>query len=165
MKQSLSFLQKLFRKFPLTSICLALISLAIPGSLFAALGENEASVQNDQVRMQANRRSIHSGNYNVHELRAPTGIVVREYVSSAGTVFGVAWEGPWPPDLQQILGSYFQQYQKAMQEQQGDRPGRRPIQVETSGLVVHLAGHPRSFAGHAYVPNMLPQGTSAGEIR
>src|ERR1700722_19006066 len=42
-------------------------------------------------------------------IEAPDETVVDEYVSPAGTVFAVAWHGPFVPDMQQILGSYFGQ--------------------------------------------------------
>lgn len=142
-----------------------LLMLGIPSTVFAALGGNEASVQSDQAHMQAAIRSTRGATYTVHELQAQTGVVVREYVSPAGTVFGVAWEGPWLPDMRQLLGSYFEQYEQAMQAQGGGRVGRRPIHVEVPGLVLNSSGHPRSFQGHAYVPEMLPKGTKAEEIR
>lgn len=146
-------------------VVFALVMVALPGQVFAALGGSVASVQADQGHMQASLRSIRAANYTVHELQAPTGTVVREYVSAAGTVFGVAWQGPWAPDLHQLLGSYFEQYQQAVQTQNNGRAGRRPIHVTLPGLVVSVSGHPRSFAGHAYVPDMLPEGTSAEAIR
>jgi Protein of unknown function (DUF2844) len=142
----------------------AVLMLAIPAHVFAVLGGSEASVQTDQTHMQASLRTTQSGAYAVHELHSPNGVVVREY-ASGGTVFGLAWEGPWLPDMHQLLGSYFESYQKALQAQSGGRSGRRPIHVELPGLVVNVAGHPRSFHGHAYVPTMMPQGVRAEEIR
>lgn len=148
----------------LPTIAFAVLTLAIPAHLFAVLGGSEASVQTDQMHMQASLRTTQSGAYAVHELHGPSGIVVREY-ASGGTVFGVSWEGPWLPDMHQLLGSYFEAYQKALQSQGGGRNGRRPIHVELPGLVVNVAGHPRSFHGRAYVPTMIPQGIKAEEIR
>ena len=146
-------------------VAFALVMVGLPGSAFAALGGNAASVQADQGHMQASLRSIRAANYTVHELQSPTGVVVREYVSASGTVFGVAWQGPWVPDLHQLLGSYFELYQQAVQTQNNGRAGRRPIHVTLPGLVVSVSGHPRSFTGHAYVPDMLPEGAKAEEIR
>jgi uncharacterized protein DUF2844 len=148
----------------LPAIAFALLTLAMPVHLFAVLGGSEASVQTDQTHMQASLRTTQSGAYAVHELHGPSGVVVREYASE-GTVFGVAWEGPWLPDMHQLLGSYFESYQKALQAQSGGRNGRRPIHVELPGLVVNVAGHPRSFHGRAYVPGMMPQSVKAEEIR
>jgi len=82
---------------------------------FAALGEPASSVQADQAHMQGTLRTTQTQAYTIHEIRAATGTIVREYVSSSGRVFAVAWQGPWPPDMRQILGSYFEQYQQAVQ--------------------------------------------------
>ena len=145
-------------------IALTLAWVGVPHA-FAVLGGSEASVQADQVHLQAALRSTRAASYTVHELRAPTGIVVREY-AAGGTVFGVAWDGPWPPDMQQLLGSYFEPYLSAVQAQsQNGSHGRHPVHVELPGLVVNISGHPRSFHGQAFVPDMMPQGLKAEEIR
>lgn len=146
-------------------LALGILTVAVPGHVFAALGENVSSVQFDQVHMQATVRTIQSNTHIVHELHSPTGTVVREYVSPSGTVFAVAWEGPWLPDMRQLLGSHFEEYMRAVQAQSSGRVGRRPIAIELPGLVVHMTGHPRSYAGHAYVPEMVPQGVKDEDIR
>ena len=165
MTRKLSVWAGLNRNHLLPSICFGVLMLLVPVRLFAALGGDAASVQSDQVHMQANLRTTRSEAYIVHELRSATGIAVREYVSPSGTVFGVAWEGPWLPDMRQILGAYFEPYVQAMQSQRAGRPGRQPVHVELPGLVVHVEGHPRAFSGHAYIPGTLPEGMSDKEIR
>ena len=132
---------------------------------FAGLGEPASSVQADQAHMQGTLKTTQTQSYTVHEIHAATGTVVREYVSTSGKVFAVAWLGPWPPDMRQILGASFEQYHQAVQAQTNARAGRRPLRIEQPGLVVHSGGHMRSFAGQAYIPGMLPQGVSAEEIR
>jgi hypothetical protein len=67
--------------------------------------------------------------------------------------------------MRQILGSYFEQYQQAVQAETTSRAGRKPLRIEQPGFVVHTGGHLRSYAGHAYIPDMLPQGVNAEEIR
>ncbi len=47
---------------------------------FATLGEDVASVQNDQARMRASIRMSNTKKYVLHQLQAPNGTVVREYV-------------------------------------------------------------------------------------
>ena len=105
----------------------------------------------------------------MHEITAPSGSVVREFVSPQGAVFGVAWEGQFLPDLQQLLGPYYQQAQQAAASQQEastqPRARRAPIVIETPGLVVYQTGHPRSFHGQAYIPQLVPSGVQASEIR
>ena len=144
--------------------------LTLPCPVFAALGGDATSVQADSVHMQASLRTSQAaaaqgGTYTVHELRSPSGVVVREYASASGKVFGVAWQGPWLPDLHQLLGNYFEAYQQAMQARDAGRAGRRPVHIEIPGLVVNLNGHLRSYSGRAYVPENLPQGMSAEEVK
>ena len=137
----------------------ALVMLVLPLSAPAALGGNAASVQADQIRMNATLRTAATGQYTQYEIQMPSGTLVREYVSSAGVVFAVTWEGPSLPDLRQVLGTYFAQYVEAAQ---GAGAGSRMIQQP--GLVVHTGGHMRAFFGKAYVPQLLPQGVSADDI-
>ncbi len=145
-------------------ISAAVLMVAMPA--FAGLGEDASSVQADQVHMHAGLRTTQAQGYAVHEMQAPTGLTVREYVSpSSGKVFAVGWQGPWPPDMRQILAGYFEQYQQAAQTQANVRPGRHPVMIQLPGLVVQSGGHMRSFAGRAYVPDMLPQGVAAEAIR
>jgi Protein of unknown function (DUF2844) len=137
------------------------LALAFPA--WASLGQNVTSVQSDKVHMQGALRTVASQRYVKHEIRVPTGQVVREYVSPDGNVFGVAWDGPYQPDLQQLLGSYFEPMKQAAAAQR--RRGRGPLTIESSGFVFHQSGHMRSFSGSAYVPAMVPQGVDVTEIQ
>jgi hypothetical protein len=143
----------------------AVINLGVVLPAWAALGGTAASVQADQVHMQASQRTVAGAAYSMQEMKTAAGAVVREYVSPDGKVFGVAWSGPWPPDMRQLLGSYFDQYAQAAKAQNGTRIGRRPLVINEPGLVVQAGGHPRSFAGKAYVPQMLPAGVKAEDIQ
>jgi len=138
-----------------------LLALAFPA--WAALGDNVTSVNNDKAHMKGTLRSVATQHYVKHEIQVPSGQVVREFVSPSGSVFGVAWEGPFQPDLQQLLGSYFEPVKQAVTAQQ--RHGHGPIFVETSGFVFQQGGHARSFHGRAYVPAMVPQGVDVTEIQ
>jgi hypothetical protein len=110
---------------------------------------------------------VDNGTYVMHEITSGAGNVVREFVSPAGVVFGVAWEGQFPPDLQQLLGPYYQQAQRAEQaatpKQQPRRRGA-PVVIESPGLVLYETGHMRSFHGQAYIPQLVPQGVQVSEI-
>lgn len=146
-----------------------LVTLATPA--FAVLGDNAASVLTDQARMKGTLRSVDNSTYVMHEITATSGGKVREFVTPGGAVFGVAWEGQFPPDLSQLLGNYYQQAKQAAAQQkasreQGGAPPRRgaPANVETPGLVFVQVGHPRSFHGVAYIPQLIPQGVEASAI-
>lgn len=155
---------KFFGAWRFAGCVCGLVLCALPLNVFAVLGGSEASVQTDQAHMQASLKSSMSGAYHVHEMQTPSGIVVREYAAD-GTVFAVAWSGPWRPDMEQLLGSYFETYRQALAAQSGARHGRRPVHIALPGLVVNMEGHLRSFRGSAYIPDMLPQGVAAKEIR
>ena len=148
-------------------ILLASLLLVLPLPAMAVLGDNAASVLTDQARMKGTLRSVDAHTYIMHEITGPTGTVVREFVSPGGAVFGVAWEGQFPPDLQQLLGPYYQQAQQAQQaasSPQQQRQRRAPIVIETPGLVMYQTGHVRSFHGQAYIPQLVPQGVQASDI-
>jgi hypothetical protein len=116
--------------------------------------------------MQAALKTTQNQAYTIYEIQAPNKIVVREFVSpTSGKIFGVAWQGPWPPNMRQILGDYFTPYQQAVQAEQASRVGRHPLIIKQSGLVVQSHGHLRSFSGRAYIPEMLPPGIAAEAIR
>lgn len=159
------------RKLRLVLAGAALMPMMMAGAFpaWAALGAGVASVQADQVHMRGTVRTTATASYTVHEIQSPSGAVVREYVStigeSAGKVFGVTWHGPWPPDMRQLLGSYFDQYVQAAKAQSALRVGRRPLMIEQPGFVMEMGGHPRSFLGRSYVPGMVPAGVRAEEIQ
>ena len=112
-----------------------LLCLVLPASAFASLGGTVATVENDRVQMKsALVRISRSNDYSVHELLSPTGTTIREYYASSGVVFGVAWDGEWPPALQQVLGTYFNQYQRAVQSARHRVRGR--VAINEHGLVV-----------------------------
>lgn len=103
--------------------------------------------------------------YSVTQTTLASGDIVREYVSTAGTVFGIAWSGPMMPDLPTLLGAYFTQYDSARVAQRTARPGRGPLNVQLPGLVVRSGGHMGAFSGQAYLPQSLPAGVSAADIQ
>ncbi len=134
--------------------------MTLPG--WASLGDTVQTIQSDQAHMKASLRSTQVDGYAVHELQSQSGTVVREYVSPAGQVFAVSWEGPFMPDLRQLLGKHFEQFAQAAQVRQA-RGG--PLVINEPGLVVESGGHMRSFFGRAYVPQMIPNGVRAEAIR
>ena len=136
--------------------------LSLPG--FAALGGDQSSVQADQAHMRASLKTTAGSAYTLHEIKTGMGTVVHEFVSPDGRVFAVAWHGPSMPPMQQILGTYFQQYSALVQAHHAAHGGRRPVNIQQPGLVVQNSGHPRGFFGRAYVPEMLPPGVTPDQI-
>ena len=147
----------------ITGIFLFLIMLfGLPAPTWASLGQTTASVIADLRHMSGELRSTIRAGYTMHEITSANGARVREYVSPNGVVFGVSWSGPFMPDLSQLLGSYFSEFQQAAQFSPGRR---RALAIDTGKLVVESAGHMRSFHGRAYVPTLLPQNISAEVVQ
>ena len=133
-------------------VLLILVLGAAPG--WAALGEPESSVSADRQFLRGQiREEVHPG-YRLHQITDASGGVVREYVSPAGKVFAVSWQGPFVPNLQQLLGSYFPYLQQYAQAQTGRRGG--PLLIQNENFVFTSGGHMRGYHGRAYVPSLLP---------
>ncbi|XAH21581.1 DUF2844 domain-containing protein [Xylophilus sp. GW821-FHT01B05] len=141
-----------------------LLALSLSGPAMAALGQNATSVDTDRQQMRASAlRSTSSSTYTVHEYTLDSGTVVREYAQSSGKVFAVAWEGPFMPNLQQLLGNeHFATYAEAASSR--GRSGGALV-LQKSSLVFRSTGHMRAFSGQAYLSNQLPQGVNVEDIR
>ena len=151
-----------------------MMALLLPLSCWATLGDNAASVLTDQAQLKGTVTSVDNRTYVLHEITMPSGAKVREFVSPAGAVFAVAWEGQFPPNFQQLLGPFYQQVQQAIEQQkageqskdtQQSRRRRGPVFVQTPGIVFAQTGHVRSVHGQAYIPQLIPQGVQTSDIR
>jgi hypothetical protein len=139
-----------------------LMGSAMPA--WASLGGNAGSVEADRAQMNAKAQVTSHDAYAVHAISAPAGTVVNEFVSPEGKVFAVTWHGQFMPQLQQILGTYFQEYSTALAAQE-KHYGHHPLDLQTGDLVVQMSGHMRSYVGRAYLPNALPQGVTIADIQ
>ena len=142
-----------------------LMTLAIPLPARASLGGDIKSVQADQALMKGTLQSTKTASYTIEEVKAPTGLLVREYLSAGGQVFAITWQGSTRPNLQQILGTHFQAFEQAIQAQKAGRIRRAPLAINEPGLVVEMGGHMRWLVGRAYVPTMIPPEVQMEEIR
>jgi hypothetical protein len=153
--------QRMRHQFPFSA--LLLFTLSLPALAWAALGDNAASVQADQAKLKATLRpAITTPNYSVHEIQTPEGVVVKEFVATSGTVFAVVWHGPTMPNLQQLLGQYFNDYVAAAK---APHDGHKHLAISQPGLVVESQGHLRAFFGKAYLPTQLPAGVTPAELQ
>ena len=150
------------RIFPSTAILAVLLASALPAC--ASLGGTVTSVAADQTQMKAKISVTHADDYDLHQIQSPSGTTVNEYVSPEGKVFAVTWHGQFPPQMQQVLGPYYAQYVAALQAQE-HHYGHRPLDIQLPGLVIQTGGHTRAYYGRAYVPDLLPSGVQADEIR
>jgi Protein of unknown function (DUF2844) len=129
---------------------------------WAALGQPAESIESDGRAMQGEIRKSELQGYTLHEINRADGTLVREFVSPAGIVFGVSWDGPVLPNLGQLLASYFPQFQQAMRS---TTRRRGPVSVHIGTLVVQSGGHMRSYHGRAYLTSHLPANLSQEVIK
>ncbi len=142
------------------TVLLGLLLGAAPA--WAVLGQRVTSVQSDRARLRGELRAVERQGYSVQQITAADGTVIKEYVSPAGMVFGVSWQGPAMPDLSDLLGAYFPEFQKAS----GTATRRhRAVAVKTDQVVVESGGHLRAFHGIAYVPGLLPSNLTPAVVQ
>jgi hypothetical protein len=145
--------------YSLTLACLLLQGL--PHSARAALGGSSASIETDRVAMNGLTRPVATGALQKQELQLPTGTVVTEYLSGNGAVYAVTWRGPALPNLRQLLGIYFANYQSAARQ---PAVRHRVVRMNSSELVIESSGKMRGFNGRAWVPALLPAGVTSADI-
>lgn len=140
----------------------SLLALALSPLAHAALGGAASTLQADRMQLKAAAPTSTSKlNYTVHEMTLPNGTAVREYVADE-KVFAVAWRGRQMPDLQQLMGTYFDTYTKEAKAHHGSH---HHMAITHADFVMHAAGQSRLFVGSAYVPAMLPAGVKAADIQ
>lgn len=152
---------------PTPALALGLLWSLLLGAVYsapsrAALGDTVASVTSDSQQLKASVHVSTRTAYTVHELQTPTGTVIREFVAPSGVVFAVSWQGPFKPNMPLLLGRYFDSYANA---QRSPNSTRSRAVIEQPDLVVHAGGHMRSFAGIAYVPQLLPANVVEGDLQ
>lgn len=137
-----------------TSLCLFQISAR------ASLGGAAASVRLDQRQLQGRLVMQTVQGIQIARLTTPAGTEIKEYIAH-GRVFGLAWRGPWLPNLRQLLGPYFPLWQAQARKLP---PRRGPFLITFHGLTISIAGRPRSFSGLAYLRSDFPAGFQARQL-
>ncbi len=140
----------------------ASLAVLLPARAFAQLGGDAQSIERVRVQLKASVTVTPMGRYAIHEMKAESGATLREFASPEGRIFGVAWDGPFHPDYQQVLGPYFAQLQQAMQER---RARREPVTIRTPDFVFQTYGHLHALGGRAFLPQMLPVGVTPEEVQ
>jgi hypothetical protein len=136
----------------------------LPLPAVAHLGGDAGSIDADRSELHAELRTTPMQQFDLHEITAPSGTLVHEYVTRQGRVFAVTWQGPLPADLHQLFGDYYQRFQAAAAGRM--RPGmHRQVNITAADLVVQSSARTRSFRGMAYIPSLLPGGVSAADLQ
>jgi hypothetical protein len=120
---------------------------------WAALGENVSSVDSDAQALGAQHVMVAKVGYNMHQITLRDGSVIKEFVSPAGTVFGVSWKSHSMPNLPQLLGSYLTNLQLGQRTRVIPRRG---VTIQGNDFVFTNFGLTGSFHGRAWVPSLVP---------
>lgn len=131
---------------------LAFVCSCLASSLSHA--ELGAEVNKDAVLTQQQSSVVSTvQTLNVYQVTAASGSRIKEYVNENNIVVAVSWQGPSLPNLQQLLGPYFQTFANRSTEHS---TSHRSAELHTDDLVVQSHGQMRNFSGRAYLPKLLP---------
>jgi hypothetical protein len=136
----------------------ALACLVETAPASATLGEDVSSVALNRANLGGVLHVTPLGQGERHELTLPSGVVVRQYVVS-GTVYAIAWSGPRPPNLRELLGTYFAKLDGASGSSSHHR-----MSLKGADFRVETMAHRGSFSGRAWVPSLVPAGVDVGVL-
>ena len=90
-----------------------ILLLAFPLCAQAELGGNLASITQEQKTFGSTLTTSPQSTYTIYIQNIGPDLVIKEYVSSSGNIFGVAWKGSTLPNFQILLGNYYSNYLSA----------------------------------------------------
>ena len=130
---------------------------------WAELGGSKTEPLKDGLKLQHLQLRTTDDQYSVQELTLESGTLVKEYINASGQVFGVAWQGPFKPDLRLFLGDATLNRLN---------PGRNHkildhhhASVVSHDLIIMSRGMGRSFSGKAFSPLLAPANWGIDQIQ
>lgn len=142
---------------------IAFLLSASAATAFAALGGAPQAAGPRILSSTSSKAATASSTYTDVAKTLDSGTEVHEYVNAKGTVFAVSWQGPFKPDLREVLGTHFQDVVDEAKKQRGGP--RAHMRLERDDLVVYSGGRPGAFEGRAWVPALLPAGFDTSAIK
>jgi hypothetical protein len=146
----------------LLGMTLALAAAPCRASLGGAPSQFGAASVRQAHALAAVTPGAKAASYNVNATQLPNGTTVREY-AAGGVVFAVAWEGPFLPDLRELLGRHF----ATLTDDSARQPmaGHNRIRIARPDVTIESGGHMRAYNGRAWVNGLLPAGFDTNEIQ
>ncbi len=162
--QAGAFMRHARSKAPLGAATLAtLVAVALSAPAADGLGGDAASVIDDGAHLQGQLISTRMPQFERHDITTGPGAVIHEYLAPGGSVFAVSWQGPMPPDLRQLFGSYFETFRSAAAAR-SHPGGHRQLSIVEPDFILQAIGRTRAFRGLAYVPSLVPTGVNIAEL-
>jgi hypothetical protein len=141
--------------------CLASLGRA-PSTFAGATTAHQARTLADATGSGGGTGSAASTTYSVNTTLLANGTTVREYVGAGGVVFAVAWNGPFLPDLRELLGQHFTTL--TTESARHPKAGHNGVRVATPAVTIESTGHMRAYAGRAWIGSLLPAGFDTDTI-
>jgi hypothetical protein len=141
-------------------VLLMLVIGSVPA--WAALGGDVSSVNSDAQVLGGQHKMLAKVGFSLHQITASDGSVVNEFVSPAGVVFGVSWQGHSLPNFSQLLGAHLADMQNG---QRTNLVPRRAVTIKSGDFVLTSIGHGRYFRGRAFVSSMIPANLTPEVVR
>jgi hypothetical protein len=139
----------------------------VPGSAVragTASGTGAAVSAKAAATISSGNTANTTANYNISKTVLDNGTTISEYATPAGLVFALSWEGPFMPDLNSLLGSYFSAFKTQADAGRAMRNIGTPVGVDIGKLVVRSSGRMRNYSGYAYAPDLIPSGVSISDV-
>ena len=136
-----------------------ILLLAFPIFAQAELGGNLASITQEQKTFVSTLTTSPQSTYTIYIQNISPDLLIKEYVSNSGNIFGVSWRGSTLPDFQVLLGNYFSNYLSAQQQ------NSRSVFVRNDNLVLESGGMMGGYIGRVYLPKQVPVGIAPESIQ
>jgi Protein of unknown function (DUF2844) len=101
-------------------------------------------------------------NYSVIDTEIDHKVIVTEYVNAQKIVFAVSWSGTIRPDMTQLLGKYFFQFQNMQAQSRSLRGG---LYKETADMVLYSQSGINQYSGYAYILGQVPAGFNTNTLK
>jgi hypothetical protein len=116
----------------------------------AELGTHPSSVLAEQKGFNSQLTTNSQNSETIFTQTLSSGTIVKQYASATNVIFAISWSGPNLPNLQVLLGNYFNDYLAAI------RKSRGAISINTESLVIQSTGMMGAFQGYALLPKQAP---------
>ncbi len=138
--------------------------LFAPALAYAGLGDQESSIEKDRQAVGAPSSAVQDKHvFKIHEMTAHSARI-REFTNGSGKIFAISWRGVADPNLEPLLGSYYQEFQNARKNQKISH-GRKPLSIKTANLVYQKSGHMRDLHSLVYLNGQLPAGIEPKDLQ
>ena len=147
-----------------------IIALTLTGSLFAAdsawagLGEMKPSVTQSVAKMVARRSASLRTGYSVHDTIFPDGSQTPEFVSMGGVIFAVRWNAQHKPNMADLLGSSYMEYDSMARKMTASGRLQRNFRHDGNDFVINSTSHLHVFSGLAYRVALMPPGLRPDQL-